>query len=153
MLCYNGQLTVFSIVSLHATVLGELTSARRETRPWSRKVRFMYIWSSVCLRASWKSCVNKQKKHCLTKTTLGSCQSFCALFLQMHAFKNSNRRLLCGFLYVRRFDISVIVFMNDKYSMRLLCDCHQEVVLCLSFWPTTDKLRSRGGDLIARRLM
>ena len=58
---------------------------------------------------------------------------FCALFLQMQAFKNDNARLLLGFLSVRRFDIPVIVIMNHKYSMRLLCDCHQEVVLCFSF--------------------
>ena len=46
--------------------------------------------------------------------------TFCALFLQMQAFKNGNGRLLLGFLSVMRFDIPVIVTMNDKYSMRLL---------------------------------
>ena len=44
---------------------------------------------------------------------------FCALFLQMQAFKNGNARLPLGFLSVMRFDIPVIVTMNDKYSMRL----------------------------------
>ena len=58
-----------------------------------------------------------------------------------------------GFLSLRRFDIPVIVIMNGKYSMRLLRGCRQEGVLYLSFWPTTDKLRLRGGDLIARRHM
>ena len=61
-----------------------------------------------------------------------SLSTFCALFLQMHAFKNGNGRLLLGFLSVRRFDIPVIVTMNDKYSMRLLWGCRQEGVLCLS---------------------
>ena len=66
---------------------------------------------------------------------------FCALFQQMQAFKNGNARLLLGFLSVMRFDIPVIVTMNDKYSMRLLRGCRQEGVICLSFRPITDKLR------------
>ena len=100
-----------------------------------------------------KAVLTNRKKTLADENYTEVLSTFCALFLQMQAFKNGNARLPLGFLSVRRFDIPVIVTMNDKYSMRLLCGCHQEVVLCLSFWPTTDKLRSRGGDLIARRLM
>ena len=121
------------MVSLHATVLGELTFAPGETRRCNVMAEcslHVYIEFSLVTSELEKLC-QQTEKTLADENYTEVLSAFCPLFLQMHAFKNGNARLLLGFLSVMHFDIPVMVTMNDKYGIGLLCDCHQEVVLCL----------------------